>query len=343
MSRFEISSEGIASRNLVLLTDSVTRASARVWTEYGNNCVSLSLPNPAKPAGPLISLIDDAGDLDDLHEFPSRYGTPILFPWPGAIPEGKYSFGGEHYQVQRIDFNNCSYHGFVRDRAWHIESTEATDEFAELRCSISGADYAEAYGSYPFDNVLTITHRLDKSGLTMAAEVINRGNRPMPFGLGFHPYFKVPFAAGGARDRTIVNIGAEGQWDFDAIGKIRPGELSGAGSARVRKPSSYSGAIELGDSNFNEGFTQLLTAGKTTEAQVIDPDSRIVGVMQCSDNFRTLVFYTPQTRPCVCVEPWTCTSNAFNLAAAGIEDSGLIVLAPSQRWQGWMRMFVMNA
>ena len=52
----------------------------------------------------------------------------------------------------------------------------------------------------------------------------------------------------------------------------------------------------------------------------------------CSEDFREMVVYTPGHRQAFCVEPYTCTTDAINLQAQGLE-AGWRVLAPGQRWQ----------
>jgi aldose 1-epimerase len=47
--------------------------------------------------------------------------------------------------------------------------------------------------------------------------------------------------------------------------------------------------------------------------------------------FRELVAFTPPHRHAVCLEPYTCATDAINLQAQGI-DAGLRVLQPGERW-----------
>jgi len=49
--------------------------------------------------------------------------------------------------------------------------------------------------------------------------------------------------------------------------------------------------------------------------------------------FQELVVFTPQHRQAVCLEPYTCTTDAINLQQKGIE-AGLRVLQPGESWQG---------
>jgi len=61
--------------------------------------------------------------------------------------------------------------------------------------------------------------------------------------------------------------------------------------------------------------------------------------VQADASFLQWVLYAPLDRPIVCLEPYTCTGDAANLAARGIE-SGLITLPPGLTWQSTIRMLV---
>jgi aldose 1-epimerase len=50
-------------------------------------------------------------------------------------------------------------------------------------------------------------------------------------------------------------------------------------------------------------------------------------------SFRELVVFTPPHRQAICLEPYTCTTDAINQQQRTI-DAGLIVLEPAAEWQG---------
>ena len=49
-------------------------------------------------------------------------------------------------------------------------------------------------------------------------------------------------------------------------------------------------------------------------------------------SFRELLLFTPPHRQSIAIEPYTCASDAPNLAAQGI-DCGWQILTPGQRWE----------
>jgi aldose 1-epimerase len=59
----------------------------------------------------------------------------------------------------------------------------------------------------------------------------------------------------------------------------------------------------------------------------------------CSADFREMVVFTPPHRQAFCVEPYTCPTDAINLAARGIE-AGWRVLPPGGAWTGVVELWV---
>ena len=48
------------------------------------------------------------------------------------------------------------------------------------------------------------------------------------------------------------------------------------------------------------------------------------------------MIFTPPHREAVCLEPYTCITDAINLHQQG-KDAGLLVLSPGETWEGWLR------
>jgi aldose 1-epimerase len=59
----------------------------------------------------------------------------------------------------------------------------------------------------------------------------------------------------------------------------------------------------------------------------------------CSAGYREMVVFTPAHREAFCIEPYTCTTDAANLQARGI-DAGWLTLPPGGRWSGVVEMRV---
>ena len=60
-------------------------------------------------------------------------------------------------------------------------------------------------------------------------------------------------------------------------------------------------------------------------------------VQQAGPGFRDLVVYTPPNRNAVCLEPYTCPTDAINLQQRGI-DAGWHMLEPRAEFRTWIEI-----
>lgn len=106
--------------------------------------------------------------------------APILFPWAGNYADG-FTYQGKQYPGCR--------HGFARKMEYTLLQAEGDSMTFELTSS------EETKTKYPFDFVLTVTYQLVGQKVQLRVTVTNKSGEKMPFGLGFHPGFAIPFDA----------------------------------------------------------------------------------------------------------------------------------------------------
>src|SRR3546814_1162251 len=95
-------------------------------------------------------------------------------------------------------------HCFARRSSFALVSSSDT------RCRHELLPSEATRAVYPFAFRLQVEHALDGRVLTVAAEVFNDGDRPMPFGLGFHPAFRWPLlGAEGSAHAIRLDNGCE--------------------------------------------------------------------------------------------------------------------------------------
>lgn len=342
MSRYTATTVEQEGETLYVLGDSHTGAAAHVWPAFGNNCISARLPTPHG----LIDTLLAPESLQQVRDQPSRWGVPLLFPWPGRIPAGRYRYRGRDLRLPSLDMGGNAGHGFVKTRAWRVERFEAWDSAAFLRCSFSSDDHPETLEGYPFPYYFAATYRLDNDGLDLVVEARNTGSGTMPFGFGAHPYFRLPLGEGGSPEACLIRVPAARRWNSARLRDLADGARLSWAEATEAVPADLDlrtpQALVAGR-HFDFVYTDLDTSQGRVECSVQDPASGLEAVMQASAHFPTLVVYTPPDHPAVCFEPWTCPPNVFNLHAAGVQPSGLIELEPGARWEGSLRLFLRAA
>ena len=305
---------------------------AEVWPALGFNCFSWKVTESGRS---LDLLYSDPALFGDGR--PTRSGIPVLFPFPNRIRDGRFTWDGRAHQLPLNDpAGKNAIHGFACRHPWRVVGQGADANGAWVTGQFRGSlDAPDSRDLWPADYELTLTIRLGSGTLRLEAEVFNPDTKPLPFGLGYHPYFKLPFAPGGDAAPCLVQVPARSYWPL-------ADSLPGGEKRSVDPARDLSAPRRYGDLKLDDVLTDVSTAPGADGSRVcgtVQGDAKVALRLYCSPAFRELVVFTPPHRQAFCVEPYTCTTDAINLQARGI-DAGWLTLAPGQRWSAVVEMRV---
>lgn len=314
-----------------VLRDSATPAEAHVVAASGNNVVRFRTA-PAAGERPIDVLLPPEGDRG---LGPSGYGAgnPILFPFPNRVAGGRFALEGNEYQ---LDVNETArgnhIHGLVSSRAWHVDGAAASDEAGAWHTASLQLDAdPDIRRQYPFPCRITVTTRLHEGALAQETVVQNSGTSALPMGYGTHPWF--PATLNGAREATQVRVPARRYWQLEDL--LPTGETIDVATDPERYDLRHWRALD--GNEYDHVFTDVVRrADGWSEAGIRYPDAAIELIVEAGPPFREWVIYAPLSRPVICLEPYTGTTNAVNLQRGGI-DAGLVVLQPGESWTGAIR------
>ena len=262
---------------------------------------------------------------------PTRSGIPILFPFPNRIRDGKYTWNGKSYQLPLTgDGGKTAIHGFACRVPWRVidEGADKNSAWITGEFQISKDDPA-SLAVWPADGRLRVTYRLLANRLCIEATVDNPSAESLPFGIGYHPYFAlVPF--GG--EEALVRAPATELWVLEQ--NLPTGERSAnLGHRDLRAARSIAG-LSIDDVLSDKSTLVDSATGYKLLGSIRRASTRMQLLVSASGEFREVVVFTPPHRQAFCIEPYTCTTDAINLHARGI-DAGLHVLPPGEEpWQG---------
>jgi aldose 1-epimerase len=284
--------------------------SAEVWPFLGLNCLRWSISE-----GPILYTAPDWST----NPVPTRSGHPVLFPFPNRLKGGRFEFEGRGYQLPLNDASKShAIHGFSPRNPWRLIKTEATASHAEVTGEFRlSVDVPELAGFWPGDLTLTLTYRFTSLSLTVSTTVKNPSSQPVPFGLGFHPYFQLPDVAGEPVDEYILEAKTPFLWP--ALESLATGE-------KVPCPPEldFTAPRPIGSLALDHLYGDV---PPHTPVVVKHPKSQWKLEVRSSPEFRELLLFTPPHRQALAIEPYTCTTDAANFSARGI-DAGWRVLAP---------------
>ena len=201
----------------ILVLDDGAGGRAEVWPALGFNCFHWEAVRDGRA---LDLLYADPALFGDGR--PTRSGVPVLFPFPNRIRDGRFSWDGREYRLPIDDpERKNAIHGFACHHPWRVVGQGADGASAWVTGEFqTGRDAPDCLPLWPADHLIRITYRLG-AGRCAEAEVVNPDRRPLPFGLGYHPYFRVPFASGTAA-ACLVRVPARQAWTL--VGSVPTGE-----------------------------------------------------------------------------------------------------------------------
>jgi aldose 1-epimerase len=320
----DIRTERHGNNTVVVLEDGSIGSSARILVDYGFNCYSFR----CRVAGQDYELLRSDDHFAEQPSRPAGNGTPILFPFPNRIRAGRFEFGGMQYELPRNERGVNAIHGMLHDRPWRLKDADRkgpAEVTGQFRLSHDAPPLAKLW---PADFLIEVTYTLDKNRLTSRVRVTNPDTKPLPWGFGTHPYFRLPLKPGGDEARCTVAAPVAETWELKDL--LPTGNRSPVGSA-----VGVDGKRPFSELKFDDVFTRLHFVDGWCTCRLADHNARIAVDFRFDRLFRELVIYTPPARGAICLEPYTCVTDAINLQPRGI-DAGLKVLQPGETAEGTM-------
>ena len=208
-------------------------------------------------------------------EMSIRGGNPILFPICGNLVDDTYTINDKKFTLKQ--------HGFGRNLPWEV-GEEVTVDNVSLKLHLNSNEETKAV--YPFDFQVTFTYQLHGNTLTILQEFKNQSSEPMPFSVGFHPYFLT-------RDKNQLEL------------EIPSTEFQNKGSKEIHP---FNGSFDFSQDEIDVAFNKL----SAKSSSVTDKSRNLKITLEYDDNFSTLVFWTVKGKDFYCLEPWSAPRNAMN-------------------------------
>ncbi|GHV45998.1 LACX protein [Clostridia bacterium] len=224
--------------------------------------------------------------------------SPVLFPMVGGVRFGKTLIGTEEYALPK--------HGFARDYNF------SSSKIASNSASFTFTHNNETLAVYPFKFTFKLSYQLNLGRLKIIYTVCNDGDTDMPFAIGAHPAFNVPFDKKGDFSKYKLVFSEREDVDcplFDLTEMaFDPEKNNGRG---IHDFNEYHLAYE----NF---VNDCVYFPKLKSKEVLLTADGKTGVKLSWEGFEGLGVWTPAdvNAPFVCLEPW-CSSADF------LDDSGV--------------------
>jgi aldose 1-epimerase len=224
-----------------------------------------------------------------------------LVPWSNRITAGGFDFDGVHYPVRPNRAGEpYPIHGDGWLQPWRVTRHEADSVTLELE--------SQGYDGNPYHYRSRQRYTLLPDGLAIELAVTHLGDRPLPYGLGLHPYFM-------RNEATRLRARSDGVW------------LSGADPIPVAHSSvlppgwDYNRPAPLDGPMIDNCFS-----GWDGVARIDYPDRGLSIIMRMQDSPGYTLMYRPPGLNFFCLEPITHPIDAFHMPG----QPGLVPLITGQ-------------
>lgn len=214
-----------------------------------------------------------------------------LVPYSNRIRDGRLAFGGETIQLAR-NWPGVGHpmHGDGWAQDWEVVASDRTSTEIAYLHERAGP------GGWPFRYRARQHYRLDEDALAITISIENLEDRPVPAGIGLHPFF--------ARDPDCTLTCATAfAWRADA--EVLPVE-------RIPVPANWDFAAGRRP---NGVALDNCFDGWDGHATIAWPARRLKLDLDASPPFRHLVIYTPPGQSFFCAEPVSHANGQVGLAA----------------------------
>jgi len=268
--------------------------SCKIYPNLGGSMQELSFNK--------VEIIDGISHSEKgLKEFEKTYASAFLFPFPGRIEKGKYSYKNKSYQLEinDITFSNAI-HGLIASKPFEVLSCKIEKKEVVIDLNYG---YDGGISGFPFPFKFKITYHISNNNVRLNCIIYNTGNSSFPFGLGWHPYF-----LSKKLKESEMNFSSETEFVCNEFMiPIDSKKRAMHNPFRINEDFYYT-TYKLSDNKVN-----FITEKYKME---MDVNNNII------ENY--LQIYTPEDRGSLAIEVMTCPPNGFN------NKKGFLELAPNE-------------
>ena len=240
-----------------------------------------------------------------------KFHAPILFPHCGKLPEGKLEAKGQIYE--------SGPHGFARDLEHEFVDQTADTLVLEL-CSCP-----ETLARFPYEFRLVSTFTLENDTLHHTLTVENLDSDKLPFGIGYHPGFAIPFD-----DQHVAT-----DYELRFSETESPVCLNCLPTGLVQKDHYYLPAnidtLSIDDQLFANDSHCMVNL-KSAALGIYEKGTGRAVVCNIADFPYTLIWSKPGMPQFVCIEPWHSLPSAEGSSILWEKKPAAAILDPGEAW-----------
>lgn len=285
---------------------------ADILPERGANLAALT-----RPALGLSSVRTPASLESFTTENPYLWGIPILLP-PNRISGAQFTFEGRTY---RFPMNEPAIGNFIHGML-HETPVLCVEQAADHAVFLFRATAEQPYMTFPHAFTLRIAFALEEDGLHQRITVTNDSTQNMPFALGFHTTFALPFVQGGRVEDVRLKLGVAEEIVRNMDTFLPTGEVIAASPLRQ---ALLQGTLQPCMHTISRHFAM----DASREMRLTDAVRGVQLIYRAQPPYAYWMLYNGGRKDLLCVEPQTWVNNCPN-APFDREKTGFRFLTPGE-------------
>lgn len=239
------------------------------------------------------------------------FHAPILFPHAGKVVGGKILAKGKEFDAPQ--------HGFARNME-HDFVEQSPDTIVMELCA-----NGETLEKFPFEFRLVSTFTLENDTLHHTLTVENLDEEDLPFGIGYHPGFAIPFD--DKHTATDYELRFSEMESPICINNLPHGLMHG----NIYYLGSNIQTIPIDDRLFGND-SHCMVGLKSQTLGLYERGTGRGVVCDISEFPYTLLWSKPGMPHFVCIEPWHSLPSPENGSSDWNEKPAAAILAPGEAW-----------
>ena len=244
------------------------------------------------------------------------YHSPILFPHAGKVVDGIIEAKGGRFESGQHGFARLLEHDFV---------TQTEDTIVLELCASD-----ETRKRFPYEFRLQSTFTLVRDTVCHTLTVENLDEERMPFGIGFHPGFALPFDE--AHTATDYELRFSEPESPLCLGCLPKGLLHGD----CYYLGSNLSAIPIDEKLFANDSHCMVNL-RSQSLGIYEKGTGRAVVCDIADFPYTLIWSKPGMPKFLCIEPWQSLPSPENGTSDWLEKPAAAILEPGECYETTMR------
>lgn len=275
-------------------------------------------------------------------------GGAILAPWAQRLSGTSTSTQGvldTEWNGKRLSFpaensgSNMSIEGLLLNRGADSVKSDVLPDGQSVLAVFHAGDFS---GDWPSSIEVTVQAQLTAHDLDLTVTAKNTGQQPVPFGVGWHPFFAIP---SGNRSEALLRVPSQNVMEANRQTGLPTGRMVSVAGAI--NDFSRAGGTRLGTDGLNETYTNLQSGVATGPvAEISDPAYNFkLSVIPLTADITNMRVISPADKAWVSIGPNTNLDDPFGPEWSNPENAGMITLAPgaSLRWKVRIEISLLGA